>query len=66
MKEFKTASTILKLFLEVYCNDISEEEMKSGKIANCDKCGFSTPNGICLIKSFSIKNEGDKKNDQGN
>lgn len=66
MKDFKTASTILKLFLEVYCNDISEEEMKSGKIANCDKCGFATPNGICLIKSFLIKNGGDIQNDQSN
>lgn len=34
---------------------MEEKTEKNGQVTRCKDCGFQTPNGICLIRSFVVK-----------
>lgn len=59
LKKDKSPSEFLEDFQDSYCHNLTEEEIKNGQVAKCNQCGFETPNGVCRIKSFVVK---DRKN----
>lgn len=55
LKKDKSPSEFLEGFQDSYCHNLTEEEIKNGQVTRCKDCGFQTPNGICLIRSFVVK-----------
>ena len=49
----------LDQFTKNWCMNCKEVEKKNDLVFRCDECEFQTKNGLCLVKSFVIKNTGD-------
>lgn len=55
MKKDKSPSEFLEDFQDSYCHHLTGDEIENGQATRCKDCGFQTPNGICLIRSFVVK-----------
>lgn len=54
-KKDKSPSEFLEDFQDSYCHYLTRDGLENGQVTRCKDCGFQTPNGICLIRSFVVK-----------